>query len=80
MLGMCLIVVVLSVLGLAAAFFTHLVGSIDGLLMLMICLLMGGLFALMLYLLAKDEGWLPARHSKQDASTNPGAHGPGEGK
>jgi hypothetical protein len=83
MLAYCAIVIVLSLAGLVAAFLTRLVTSIDGLLLLMICLMMGGLFSLMLFLTARDEGWLPSRHKKQEASApaaNPGPAKTGEGK
>ena len=83
MVAYCLIVIVLSLAGLVAAFLTRLVTSIDGLLLLMICLMMGGLFSLMLFLTAKEEGWLPGAHKKQDNSApaaNPGPAKPGEGK
>jgi hypothetical protein len=71
----CAIMIVLAVAGVVAAFLTRLVTSVDGLLLLMICLMMGGLFSLMLFLTARDEGWLPARHkkSKSPAESSPAA-------
>jgi hypothetical protein len=83
LLGMCAVVLVLSVAGLASDFVTHLVGNIDGLLLLMICLMMGGLFSLMLFQMAREESWLPSLHKKQSAGSsaaNPGPNKPGEGK
>jgi hypothetical protein len=68
LVAMCAIVILLSVLGLVSAFVTGLVTSVDGLLLLMICLMMGGLFTLMLLLTAKDEGWLPGFGKKENAS------------
>jgi hypothetical protein len=79
----CLIVIVLSLAGLVAAFLTRLVTSVDGLLLLMISLLMGGLFSLMLFLTARDEGWLPARHKNPKGSAASSSTAPaktGEGK
>lgn len=68
LVAMCAIVILLSVAGLASAFITGLVTSVDGLLLLMICLMMGGLFTLMLLLTAKDEGWLPGFGKKGSAA------------
>jgi hypothetical protein len=79
----CAIIIVLSLAGLVAAFLTRLVTSVDGLLLLMICLLMGGLFSLMLFLTARDEGWLPKGHKTTKSSAAPSAAAPaktGEGK
>src|ERR1700674_813478 len=57
----CVTVIVLSVAGLASDFMTRLISSVDGLLLLMICLMMAGLFSLMIFVLAKEAGWLPSR-------------------
>jgi hypothetical protein len=54
----CAVLVGLSLLGLAAAFLTRLLGNIDGLLLLSICLMMAVIFAFLLYDLAKEQGWL----------------------
>jgi hypothetical protein len=67
LVGICVLIVLLSVAGLASAFLTHLDLSLDGLLLIMTCLMMGGLFLLMLALIAKEQGWLPARHKKQSS-------------
>lgn len=80
MVAMCAIIILLSLGGLVAAFETRLVTSVDGLLLLMICLMMGGLFTLMLLLTAKDEGWLPSMHKKQGDSAGSGPTKPAEGK
>jgi hypothetical protein len=64
LLGMSLVIVLLAVLGLASDFLTHLLSSMDGLLLFMVCLLMGGVFSLMLLLYANDAGWLPKRRRK----------------
>ena len=81
LLAVCAIVVLLSLLGLASAFLTHLVSNIDGLLLLMICLMMGGIFALMTFTLAKEAGLLPARRhatqSEKATAANPAPANPG---
>jgi hypothetical protein len=64
LLGMTLAIILLAVLGLASDFITHLLSSMDGLLLFMICLLMGGVFTLMLLMYANDAGWLPKRRRK----------------
>jgi hypothetical protein len=64
LLGVCLFVILLSVAGLASDFITHLLGNIDGLLLFAICLMMAGLFALMLLMIFKEEGWVPSHHEK----------------
>jgi hypothetical protein len=64
LLGMCLVIVLLAVAGLASDFLTHLLSSMDGLLLFMVCLLMGGVFSLLLLLYANDAGWLPKRRRK----------------
>jgi hypothetical protein len=70
LLGMTLAIILLAVLGLASDFVTHLLSSMDGLLLFMICLMMGGIFTLMLLMYANDAGWLPKRRRK---STEPAA-------
>jgi hypothetical protein len=79
LLAICAIFVVLSLAGLAAAFLTRLVTNIDGLLLIVICLMMGGLFSLMVLGIAKEEGWLPSGKKKQEGGTVQSAK-PGEGK
>lgn len=91
MLGLaaiCLVVVALSVAGAVFDFTSHLGLDMDGILLLLTCLTMGGLFALMLLLVAKEQGWLPL-NKKESSSTsaapaaaNPPAKPPaaGEGK
>ena len=64
LVGMCLGILILAVLGLASDFVTHLLDSMDGLLLFAVCLLMGGVFTLMLLMYANDAGWLPKRRRK----------------
>lgn len=68
LVGMCLGILILAVLGLASDFVTHLLDSMDGLLLFAVCLLMGGVFTLMLLMYANDAGWLPKRRRKSSES------------
>jgi hypothetical protein len=65
LVGICVLIVLLSAAGLASVVLTHLDLSLDGLLLIMTCLMMGGLFLLMLALIAKEQGWLPGGHKKE---------------
>lgn len=76
LLGICALMIVLSLAGLASDFITHLLGNIDGLLLFAICVMIAGLFALMLFQMAKEEGWIPARHKAADATPAPAAAKP----
>jgi hypothetical protein len=58
-LTVCLVVITLSVVGAVSAFVTNLQRDIDGLLLILVCVLMGGLFSVTLFSLAKNLGWLP---------------------
>ena len=58
---MCVILVILSVMGLFSDFITHMLDSIDGLLLLAVCLMMTGLFSLLIFFCLKGAGWLPHR-------------------
>ena len=69
LVAICLVIVVLSVSGLASDVLTRLDLDLDGLLLIMVSLLMAGLFLLMLFLIAQEQGWLPASHKKESAAT-----------
>jgi hypothetical protein len=60
LVAVCAILIVLALLGLVFDFTTLMEfhPSIDGLLLLSVCLMLGGIFSLMLFSLAKAEGWL----------------------
>ena len=60
----CLAVIVLSIGGLVAAITTGLLGSLDGLLLIMVCLMMAAIFAPPLVALARQMGLLPSRGKK----------------
>jgi len=85
LIAICAVVVLLAVAGLVWTFATGLEFNIDGLLMLAVCLMMGGVFSLMLLLLVKEAGWLPpvpfprkkAATFSPASTANPGA---GKGK
>ncbi len=68
-----------SVAGVVADFVTHLGLNIDGLLLLAVCLMMGGIFTLMLLMMAKAEGWLDwLPFLRKKASAEAGAANPGK--
>lgn len=70
---MCAAVIVLSLLGISAGLSRELFGSLDGLLMLAACLMMALIFALLLFDLAKKQGWLgkrPQENGSEVSSAN----------
>ncbi len=65
---LCAIVAIFGVAGIAAAFVTRIELNIDGILLICTGLLMAGLFGLMLAMVAREQGWIPARGAaKADA-------------
>jgi hypothetical protein len=70
LLAMCAAVIVLSILGIAAGFSRELFGSLDGLLMLAACLMMALTFALLLFDLAKKQGWLRKRRQENGSEAS----------
>ena len=70
LIGICLIVILLSVGGIVADVLTGLLPGLDGLLLLLICLMMIVIFSPPLFAIAKQEGWLPSR-SKKAAKEDP---------
>ena len=71
LVGICLLVVALSVAGLASDFFTRLGLDLDGLLLILSSLLMGLLFLITLLMIAREQGWIPQRHKKEPAAAAP---------
>jgi hypothetical protein len=67
LVGICLLILVLSGAGLASDFLTRLDLDLDGLLLILCSLLMGLLFLIMLFVIAKEQGWIPERHKKEPA-------------
>jgi Na+-transporting methylmalonyl-CoA/oxaloacetate decarboxylase gamma subunit len=68
LVGICLLIVVLSALGLASDFITRLGLDLDGLLLILCSLLMGLLFLIALVMIAREQGWIPQRHKKEAAA------------
>lgn len=68
LVAICLFVLVLSGAGLASDFLTRLGLDLDGLLLILVSLLMGLLFLIMLFVIAKEQGWIPQRHQKEPAA------------
>ncbi len=54
----CAVVILLSLGGLVWVFASGLAFDLDGLLLILVCLTMGGIFLIMLLLMAKQAGWL----------------------
>ena len=67
LLVMCAVVLVLSLLGIIAGVSRDLLGSLDGILMLGVCLMMALIAAILLLLLAKEQGWL-GKHKQEETS------------
>jgi hypothetical protein len=65
--AICLVVILLSIGGLVAVVTTQLIGSLDGLLLILVCLMMAAIFAPPLVALAKElmasGGKKPAKDS-----------------
>ena len=61
LLVICAVMIVLSILDIVGAFSTELLGNLDGLLVLDVCLMMLLIFAFLLYALAKEQGWIGKR-------------------
>lgn len=77
LVAVCAVIVVLSIVGFVADFATRLEFNIDGLLLLAVCLMMGGIFAVMLFLMAKDYGWLePLRFLRKKSAAGAPAGNP----
>ncbi len=67
LVGISLLIVVLSAIGLASDFITRLGLDLDGLLLILVSLLMGLLFLITLVTIAREQGWIPQRHKKESA-------------
>ena len=80
--AICLAVILSSIAGIVAALLTGLLPGLDGLLLVLVCLMMGAIFISPLLALAKQNGWLPSFGKKQKASSSAksGAKDSGEGK
>ena len=72
MLVMCAVMIVLSILGIVGGLSRDLFGSIDGLLILAVCLMMVLISALLLFGVAQEQGWL-GKHKNEDGPATPAA-------
>jgi hypothetical protein len=72
LVAICLAVILLSVGGIAADILTGLLPGLDGLLLLLCCLMMIAIFSPPLVALAKQEGWLPSRGKKSAKDSGEG--------
>jgi hypothetical protein len=70
--AICLVVILLSLGGIVAAVLTGLLPGLDGLLLLLICLMMIAIFSPPLIAVAKQEGWLPSRSKKAPQDSEEG--------
>jgi uncharacterized RDD family membrane protein YckC len=68
LLVMCAVMIVLSVLGILGGFSRDLFGNMDGILILGICLMMLLVALLLLFGLAKEQGWI-GKHQDADGSS-----------
>lgn len=73
LVAICVVILALSASGLASDFLTRLGLDLDGLLLILCSLLMGLLFLIMLFVIAKEQGWIPERHKKAAEAPAPKA-------
>ena len=74
MAAMCGVVMLLSLAGLSWAVASGQLRTMDGILLTLVCLLMGGIFSLLLVLQALSEGWIKRSGKKsQDAGSDASA-------
>ncbi len=84
--ALCAVIALLSLLGVVWAFVSGLLYPhilLDGLLLVLICLMMGGIFAGMLFVIAKDYGLfghLPFLRQRSAAALADPKDSPGQGK
>jgi hypothetical protein len=69
LLVICAVMLVLSILGVAGGLSERLRGTLDGLLIVAICLMTAVIFAILLFVLARERGWIGKRGP--DGSTAP---------
>jgi len=75
LIALCAVVILLSIVGLVWAVLVGIALTLDGLLLILTCLTMGGVFFLMLLMLAKEHGWIRFA-SKKPAGSAPPPSGP----
>jgi uncharacterized RDD family membrane protein YckC len=72
LLVICALMLLLSIVGIVGSLSTPLRGNLDGLLMLAVCLMTALIFAILLFVLAKQRGWLGKRSAGGGSSTPAG--------
>jgi hypothetical protein len=70
---MSVVMIVLSIAGIIAGFSRDLFGGIDGLLMLGVALMILLIFSLLLFVQAKQQGWIGKHHSNEGTASPPAA-------
>jgi hypothetical protein len=70
--AICLVVILLSIGGIVEELRTSLLPSLDGLLLLLICLMMIAIFSPPLLALARRKGWLPSGGKKSTKDSGEG--------
>jgi hypothetical protein len=73
LLVICAVMLVLSIFGILGGLSSRLMGSLDGLLMLAVCGMTALIFALLLFVLAKERGWLGKGGANGSSATPPSA-------
>jgi uncharacterized RDD family membrane protein YckC len=73
LLIICAVMLVLSILGILGGLSARLFGTLDGLLMLAVCMMTALIFAILLFVLAKQRGWLGKRGPDGGAAVPPSA-------
>ena len=68
LLIMCAVMIVLSILGIVGGVTKSLFGSLDGLLLLAVCLMMVLISALLLFGVAKQQGWIGKNKGEDGAA------------
>jgi hypothetical protein len=71
LLVICAVMLVLSILGVVGGLSPRLFGSLDGLLIVAICLMTALIFAILLFVLAKERGWIGKRRPDGGATPPP---------
>jgi hypothetical protein len=72
LITICLVVILFSIGGIVVDLRTSMLGSLDGNLLLLICLMMIAIFSPPLVSLAKEEGWLPSGGKKSAKDSREG--------
>jgi hypothetical protein len=70
LLVMCAVMILLSILGIVGGLSRRLFGGLDGLLMLAVCLMMALIAALLLFGVAREQGWIGKDKPAEDASAS----------